>query len=325
MQAERMTVNREPDDPRLAPIALRRELLGLGLNDRAIAQLVADGTLHRLRYGSYVDAAAWNACDRVGQHGLVARAAVKRAQAGVALSHISALGEWDAPLWDLPLDTVHLTRLDQRGGRREAGVVQHLGELRPGDLTHLNGVTVTSPTRTALDCTTVMDVEHGLVVVNDLLHRKLTTKEALMEGQEYMAFWPGSLQQGLVLQLADARCGGSVGEGRTLYMIFEQGLPLPEPQYPIRDRSGEIVAYVDFAWPDLGVFLEFDGKIKYQELLREGESPTDVVIRERNRERKICRLTGWECIRIVWADLRHPERTAAHIRAVLFDPDRAVG
>jgi hypothetical protein len=314
-------VERTPEDPRLAQIVLRRELLAQGLNDRAIGQLVAGGILHRLRYGSYVSTPKWLACDRVGQHGLVARAAVKRALAQVVVSHISALGEWDVPLWDLPLDTVHLTRADQRAGRREAGILQHLGELRDGDVVVLHGIEVTSPTRTALDCMTVMDVEHSLIVVNDLLHRKLTTMAELAKGQEFMTTWPGSLQQGLVLQLADGRCGGSVGEGRTLYLIFKQGLPKAEPQYPISDESGQVVARVDFAWPELGVFLEFDGKIKYQELLKPGESPTDVVLREKEREKMICRLTGWRCIRITWADLSRPERTAALIRRELFgDP-----
>jgi len=319
-----MMLRREPEDPRLAQISLRKELLAEGLDDRAIAQLVADGTLHRLRYGSYVNATSWNSCDLVGQHGLVSRAAIKRALSDVVLSHTSALGEWDVPLWDMDLDVVHLTRLDQRAGRRQAGVIQHLGELREQDVVDLNGIKVTSATRTALDCMTVMDTEHGLTVVNDLLHRKLTSPEALRDGAEFMTKWPGSQRMGLVLQLADGRCGGSIGEGRTLYLIFRQGLPKPEPQHPIPDETGRIVAYVDFAWPDLGVFLEFDGKVKYQELLKEGESPTDVVLREKKREELICRLTGWRCIRITWADLYYPERTAALIRRELFPVTKAV-
>ncbi len=311
-------IRREPDDPRLAQVWLRRELLGQGLNDRAIGRLVADGSLHRLRYGAYVDARSWNACDLVGQHGLVARAALKRAQAAVVLSHTSALGEWDVPIWDMPLGEVHLTRVDQLAGRREAGVIQHLGALREEDALDMNGIQVTSPTRTALDCATIMDTEHSLTVVNDLLYRKLTSVEELAEGQKFMTRWPGSLRHGLVLQLADERCGGSVGEGRTLYLIFRQGLPMPDPQHPITTPAGDVFAYVDFAWPEYGVFLEFDGRIKYQELLEEGESPTDVVLREKKRQDRIERLTGWRCIRITWADLYQPERTAALIRKELF-------
>jgi ribosomal protein L18 len=303
---------REPEDPRLAVIWLRRELLAQGLNDRAIGQMVADGQLHRLRYGSYVDATSWSQCDDVGKHGLVTRAALKRAQTEVVVSHTSALGEWDVPIWDLTLRNVHLTR------RREAGVVQHLGELREQDVVDLNGIKVTSATRTALDSATVLDVEHSVTVVNNLLHRGLTTVDQLTEGVGFMAAWPKSLPHSLVLQLADARCGGSVGEGRTYYLIFKQGLPRPEPQFEIRDPTRAVVAVVDFAWPEYGVFLEFDGKIKYQELLREGESPTDVVLREKKRQELIERLTGWRCIRITWADLYHPERTAQLIREALF-------
>ena len=311
-------IRREPDDPRLAQIWLRRELLAQGLNDRAIGGLVADGSLYRLRYGAYVDAASWKACDLVGQHGLIARAALKRARAAVVLSHTSALGEWDVPTWDMDLGDVHLTRVDQLAGRREAGVIQHLGKLREGDVVDMSGIQVTSATRTALDCATILDTEHSLTVVNDFLHRKLTSMEELVEGQKFMTKWPGSLCHGLVLQLADGRCGGSVGEGRTLYLIFRQGLPMPEPQYEIKTPAGNVFAYVDFAWPEYGVFLEFDGRVKYQELLEEGESPTDVVLREKKRQDLIERLTGWRCIRITWADLYHPERTAALIREELF-------
>ena len=114
----------------------------------------------------------------------------------------------------------------------------------------------------------------------------------------------------------------SIGEARTLCLIYRQALPKPEVQYEIRDEWGRVVARVDFAWPELGVFLEFDGKVKYQELLKDGESPTDVVLREKKREELICRLTGWRCIRITWADLYRPEHTAADIRKVLF-PGRA--
>ena len=152
---------------------------------------MADGSLHRLRYGSYVDATSWQACDLVGRHGLIARAALKRAQAEVVLSHTSALGEWDVPIWDMNLDDVHLTRVDKLAGRREAGVIQHLGVLRDDDVVDLNGIRVTSATRTALDCATIMDTEHSLTVVNDLLYRKLTSVEELAEGQEFMTKWPG--------------------------------------------------------------------------------------------------------------------------------------
>ena len=46
---------------------------------------------------------------------------------------------------------------------------------------------------------------------------------------------------------------------------------------------------------------------------------SDVVVREKQREDMIGRITGWRCIRIVWADLYTPEQTAARIRR-MFRP-----
>jgi hypothetical protein len=304
------------DDPRRTPILLRKDLLAQGHNDKSIKHMVEAGALCRIRYGTYVDAAAWSSCDKAGRHAILTRAVLKRARAAVVPSHLSAAVEWEVPFWDLALDTVHITRLDERAGRREVGVVQHLGELPDDHVVSRNGVRLTSAPRTALDCATLLDLERSIALIGDLLHRQLTTKNDLYALLEFMKQWPGSLQNKLAIDLADERCE-SVGEHRTLFMCWKQGLPRPVPQYEV-ERDGQVVARLDFAWPGHRVWLEFDGRVKYQELLRKGETPTDVVLREKEREKLISRLTGWECIRITWADLRRPEKTAAMIREVLF-------
>ena len=57
-----------------------------------------------------------------------------------------------------------------------------------------------------------------------------------------------------------------------MHLMLAAGLPAPVPQYKIRDGSGRVVHRVDFAWPELGVFLEFDGKVKYEKYLRSGQT-----------------------------------------------------
>ena len=79
-----------------------------------------------------------------------------------------------------------------------------------------------------------------------------------------------------------------------------------EPNYKIRDEYGNVLWRVDFAWPELGVFLEFDGKVKYTKFLKKDESVVDAVLAEKKREAQICGLTGWRCIRLTWADLARP-------------------
>jgi hypothetical protein len=306
------------DDPRRGRVYLRKELIARGMNDREIARAVADGTLHRVRHGAYVVGDIWRRCDVVGRHALRCRAVFRQARTGIVLSHLSAVGEWDIDQWELPLEEVHITRVDQRAGRVEAGVHQHLGALRPQDIVKRNGLVVAGVPRTCLDTVSLVDVEHGLVVVNDALHKKYATAEELAECAEYMERWPGTLRHRVVLRLADGRIE-SVGETRFFFLCWDQGLPLPVPQYEIYDANGRLVATVDFAWPELGLFVEFDGKIKYKAPDREGETVVDVVLREKQREELVCRITGWRCLRVVWTDLYHPERTAATVKS-LFRP-----
>ena len=75
-----------------------------------------------------------------------------------------------------------------------------------------------------------------------------------------------------------------------------------------------MIARLDFAIPELKVWLEFDGMVKYEKLLRPGERTADVVVRERNRERQVESMTGWVCVRIDWSDLAHPEQIVVRIR-----------
>ena len=74
---------------------------------------------------------------------------------------------------------------------------------------------------------------------------------------------------------------------------------------------------MDFAWPELGVFLEFDGREKYTRYRLPGESLEDYLMREKERAELVCLLTGWTCLRISWADLFRPELLAVRIRGVM--------
>jgi hypothetical protein len=299
----------------------RGDALALGYHDRAIAVLVASGAWVRVRRGAYVLSEDWSGTSATDRYAVLCRAAVRQANAEVVLSHISSANEHGAPLWEADLDTVHLTRPDRRAGRAEAGIVQHRGLVLPDDVVEHHGVAIMSATRTALELTTLLDVEHALVEIDFLLHQQLTTIEQLRSRYASMTEWPRTLTTDLVLRLADGR-SESVGESRARFLCWAQHLPAPIPNHPILDAHGREIARVDLAWPALGVFLEFDGRVKYEERLRAGESVTDCVIREKERESRICELTGWRCIRIVWSDLHRPAETAARIRR-LFRTDAA--
>lgn len=298
-------------------LLLRRDALAAGLEDNDLARAMRADLIRRVRHGAYAIADHWQQLDPVGRHRLRTHAVLRASRTKLVASHISALAALRVPLWDLPLDDVHVTRLDGRANRHGSGVQQHCGVLLPEDLDVGSHPPTTSPIRTLLDLTTITDVEHALPVADSLLHSGLIPDHA-----ELVSRWrrwngaPGALTAQVVVRLADARIE-SIGESRTRHLLWRHSLPAPEPQFVVVGGAGVEIARVDFAWPKLGVFLEFDGKVKYERFRREGESGLDVVLREKKREEKICRATGWRCIRIVWADLHRPAQTAAYIQSVL--------
>jgi hypothetical protein len=308
--------DRRADDPRDTTIWRRRDLVQQGLNDREIRRLVRGGELTRIRPGAYVALGDWERLDPEGRFVVRGRAVLRQAKTPLVLSHASALAEFGAPLWGVALEKVHTTRTDGLSGRRASDVCQHEGQLRPDEVVVVNGVLVTSPARAVIETATCAPAEVGLCVANHALHERWTTVAELEQQYVGMEQWPDSRSVELVLRLADGRIE-SVGESRTLWVCFHEGLPMPIPQYVVRDEAGRTIGRVDFAWPELAVFLEFDGRVKYEDLLRPGERASDVVLRERDRERLICETTGWVCVRVSWADLARPAQLAARIRAAM--------
>ena len=297
-------------------LIMRPDALAAGFSDRELSRLVRTGALHRIRPGAYVSGQTWADLDAPARHRVRARAVLRNARTPVVLSHVSAVAEYGGPTWGLALDDVHVTRTDRRAGRNEAGVRQHQGLLRAGDVVSRGGIEVTSPTKLAIDITTVAPLEASLCVVNFLLHDGLTDQRRIWERYDAMENDPNTLRTGLVLRLADPRIE-SVGESRTYSTCWRQSLPAPEIQFVVVDAHGREVARLDFAWPKLGKWLEFDGREKYVTYLRPGETVTDAVLREKRREDLVREITGWQCLRITWADLADPDRLGARIRRFL--------
>ncbi|MGZ5399508.1 MAG: hypothetical protein ACXWDM_05800 [Nocardioides sp.] len=239
-------------------------------------------------------------------------------------THVSAAVEHGAPVWGISLAEVHVTRTDGSPGRREAGVVHHCGELGDDEVEVVNGIPVTRAPRCAVEVTTITTVEPALVTVNGLLHAKALTPAEFAAEVESRKQWPDTLATTIVLRLCDPLIQ-SVGESRAAFLCWDQHLPRPEAQVAVRDEFGNLVGYADFAWRQHGVFLEFDGRMKYETYRRENETLDAFLMREKRREERICQLTGWVCIRITWADLEHPERTARRIRALLDSRRRPLG
>jgi hypothetical protein len=283
------------------------------VDDAALRRATRRGFLVKVRHGAYAFATDWAEGDAQTHHVQRSRAALRVLGDRVALSHHSAAAALGLDLWDVPLDQVHVTRLDGGAGRTEGDIRHHEGFVLDADLVDVRGVRATKPVRAALESASLSGLERGLVTVDSGLRSGSFTRADLAAQHTLMQAWPNTQHLHLVTRLADGR-SASVAESRSKYFFYAHGIPAPELQFPVYDGV-ELVATTDFAWPSLGLLGEFDGRVKYGRLLRPGEEPGDAVFREKRREDLLRRVTGWRMVRLVWADLQHPERTAAWLRS----------
>jgi very-short-patch-repair endonuclease len=296
-------------------ILLRREAIESGMSDASLRQAVRAGLLVRVRHGAYVEGAVWAAADQRERHLIVARAVHRTHGDRVAFSHHTAAVLHGLDLWRVDLGKLHVTRADGKHGRHAGDLIHHEGSLASGDVQVVRGLPVVPPARAALESASLVSVEQGLVTVDSALAKGLCDREAIQQRRHEIEGWPDSLGLQVVVALCDAR-HQSAGESRTAHLIWRANLPRPVPQYEVR-RDGLLIGTVDFAWPELGVILEFDGRVKYEKYLREGETAADAVVREKKREDRIREATGWIVIRVTWAELADPHALVARIRRAM--------
>lgn len=294
-------------------ILLRRDLISLGGNDRELARMVKRGEITRLRQGAYVLRDIWDSSNATERHLVLVAAVMRQYDNNVAASHTSALLLQGGPSWGQDLSNAHVTSLNGIGERAGAKVRHHRGVCRVHDISRLGHHWITTPARTALDAASLSGRDGAVCILDDFLQRGLCTLDEYDVQFRSKKEWPNSLCLHRALQLT--REGSeSVGETRSRLLIRDAHLPDPVLQYVVRYPSGHVAGRVDMCWPEHGLMLEFDGRIKYERLRRAGETVHDAVLREKAREDLLRELTGFAMIRLVWADLDKPTETEMRIR-----------
>jgi hypothetical protein len=297
-------------DAHADPLLLRRDAVTSGWSDDELGRLVRAGALSRLRRGAYVDSVLPQ--DAAARHRLLIRATIAGLRRPAIVSHQSAAVLHGPPLWDVPLDRVHVTRTPRAWNDSSGSLCCHVARLRDDEVTEVDGPAVTAPVRTALDLARSLPHEAAVVALDAGLHLGLLSHEVLRGRLFDIAGTPGCRSASRAIAAADGR-SESVGESRSRVILHRWKLPPSSLQYEIRSWDGELVGRSDFAWESDRLVGEFDGKVKYGRLLRPGQDPGDAVFEEKRREDAI-RDENWGVVRWVWADLRRPDRLAARVR-----------
>jgi hypothetical protein len=291
---------------------LRRTALVSGWSDDELGRMVRAGEFERLRRGAYV--AGTLPGDVAAVHRLLVRATLAGLRRPAVVSHQSAAVLHGLPLWDVPLDRVHVTR---PGGWNDVSRVLRVqaARLRDDEVSVVDGIEVTDPVRTALDLARSLRHEAAVVVLDAALHQELLSVADLRARLLDIVGTPGSRSAARAVAFADDR-SESVGESRSRVIMHRWGLAPSALQFEVNAPDGRLVGRTDFAWEERRLVGEFDGRIKYGRLLRPGQSPGDAVFEEKRREDEI-RDEGWGVIRWVWGELAVPHRFAGRVRRSL--------
>lgn len=294
-------------------VFLRREALAAGYDDSHLYGALASGAIARVRHGAFVDGRIWRRANEVARHVLGCHAVALSHSPPVAISHTSGALLHGVQAWGVDLGKVHVSRPASAVGRVHRDVAYHRDPVAV--LRSIDGTPTLDAAPSVLGAACVNGVEAGVVLVDSAYHLGICTPADLLAEFEGRRGWPGTARLQITLRLAQPGAE-SVAESRMRYLFWQRGLPKPELQYVVRDGS-EVIGISDFAWPAYGLLGEFDGRIKYEELLRPGERPSDVVVREKKREDRMREATGWAMIRFTWADLNDPDRTEERVRRAL--------
>lgn len=300
----------------------RAELSAGGTGWRAVTRLVQSGGLVRLRPGRFIDGTEWAALTVEQRAILRAHAHLSAPATRWVFSHTTA-----AAIHGLALvradDGIHTTATDERGGAR-SDVVRHRGPLADGDIELIDGMPVTSVSRTLADLARTAAVETAVAALDAALGR---TRSAEAELRSEIAQRVTAERYGVAkaldrLHFADPTAQRP-GESISRLYLARAGFQV-RSQIPIRSAHGTEYA-VDFLLDDR-VLGEFDGQLKYADpAMRGGRTAEEVVWQEKRREDWIRGASSLPVVRWAWEDLSDPAQLTRRLAAFGVRPQHSRG
>ncbi|MFZ1411442.1 MAG: hypothetical protein WAS07_08290 [Micropruina sp.] len=270
-------------------------------------RLVSEGHVHRVRHGAYANSPEG---DRLARHLQLILGTLPQLTAGAVVSHASAAALHQLPLFDDLLHQVWLTRRDGGHGRSTRWLRVLHSPIADDEIDTIESIRVTSLARTALDLARSLPLTRAVAVLDHAL-RQGVDRTQLTELLARYPRRPGTLRARTAISLADP-LSESVPESESRVVMIQQGIPAPTLQFEVR-HLGVFLGRSDFAWEEQRLLGEFDGRVKYDQLLKPGQTPADVVMAEKRREQRL-REAQWWVVRWGYDAIVHPEQLARSIR-----------
>lgn len=268
------------------------QLIRSGHTEHSIRHAANTGALVRLKRGVYTDPAMIQSLKSWEQYSVQVLTYFRSAPSTI-FSHQSAAALLCLPLVRTAQGRIHVYCADNsRWGAQ--GCVKHPRlTAQTGILSTPIGALTTDYAITVMDCAQSLSFAEGVLIADAALHHK---KLELHNLREQMLAYEGR-KKGAVhkVALAMSDLSESPGETLTRLLLDEMGIRYVQ-QYWV-DISGRRYR-ADFYLPDYGVFIEYDGNIKYTNY-----QPTqDVLINERSREKDLLNQ-GVRVFRTTWREV----------------------
>ncbi len=132
------------------------------------------------------------------------------------------------------------------------------GYLRDADVMVINGLRLTTPSRTTVDLMRTLRRPYALSVADAMVRAELVTIAQLAKRIRRLKHYPGIIQARDLLRLIDPRAE-SPGESWLRLRLVDAGFPFPRPQYEVIDHRGRIIARIDLAYPEIRLAMGYDG------------------------------------------------------------------
>ncbi len=280
------------------------------------------GELVSLFPGVYIDATVWQRMTPAERYRARVKSASLVAPAETVFSHLSAASLWRLPLVGTWPKNAHVLAPSSSGGRSTRIFQRHTVGV-PTEVELIEGVTVTTLARTAVDVASCLDFVAAVAVVDAALRRTShplphlplspITLSDLVEELRVLPLRRGREKAWTAIDFADG-AADRPGESVSRANMRRMGCPMPQIQVALAGASGRVYI-VDFWWPEFNMIGEFDGDAKYTdpEFLR-GRTPEQALLDEKRREDDL-RAAGHGMCRWNWVTAMSLHRLQAHLRA----------
>lgn len=177
-----------------------------------------------------------------------------------------------------------------------------------------NGIAVTNPSRTLLDCGRTIDFVHSLPIFDDAASNGIEEKQILQECARTTLDCSRIFK---LLRYTDAKSENG-GESFARAVMIENGFSVPQLQVPFTDPLTGKQSRVDFLWRTADgriIVGELDGTAKYVDpQMTDRRSIQETVQAEREREQALFRAGVTEIVRFTFDDAVRQKPLIAKLR-----------